>query len=80
MKGCLGCIDGMHFPMMNPVNQIKDPMRHYVQRKAKHAMLCMACCDSDQKFTFFDCSKSSKSHDSLAFYGTSVSCALFNCI
>ena len=67
LKGCLGAIDGVHFPMMNPGNAIDNPQRYFVQRKGKFALLCLACCDSDRKFTFFDCSKSAKAHSSLAF-------------
>ena len=33
MKGCLGCTDGVHFPMTNPGNKIKDPMRYCVQKR-----------------------------------------------
>ena len=73
LKGCLGAIDGVHFPMMNPGNTIDNPQQCFVQRKGKFALLHLACCDSDRKFTFFDCSKSAKTHDSLAFYGTKVS-------
>ena len=72
LKGCLGAIDGIHFWMLNPGKQIPNPNRFFVQRKNKFSLLYIACCNSDQKFTFFDCSKCSKSHDSLAFYGTEV--------
>lgn len=71
--GCLGAIDGMHFPMKNPGNAMHNPNRFCVQRKAKFALLHLACCDSNRKFAFFYCSKCSKSHDSLAFSGTKVS-------
>ena len=59
--------------MKNSGNVMHNPNRFYVQRKAKFALLCLACCDSNSKFTSFDCSKCSKSHDSLAFSGTEVS-------
>ena len=59
--------------MMNPGNKIKDLNRYFVQRKNKFALLYLDCCDSNRKFTFFDCSKCSRSHDSLAFSGTEVS-------
>lgn len=76
LKGCLGAIDGIHFPMMNPGNKIDNPQRYYVQRKGKFALLHLACCESNRKFAFFDCSKVAKTHDSLAFYGTEVSFGL----
>ena len=73
LKECLGAIDGIHFPMMNPGNAIPNPNRFYVQRKAKFTLVYLACCNSNRKFTFFDCLKYSKSHDSLAFSSTKIS-------
>ena len=73
MKGCLDAIDGMHFQMLNPGKQMSNPNRFFVQRKNKFSLLCIACCNSNRKFTFFDCSKCSKSHDSMAFHGTEAS-------
>ena len=72
LKGCLGAIDGTRIPMTCPGKRIPNSDRYFVQRKNKFAMLCIACCDSNRIFTFFDCSKCSRSHDSMAFCGTKV--------
>ena len=77
LKGCIGAIDGIHFPMKNPGKAIPNPNRYYVQRKNKFALLYIASCDAERKFTFFDCSKCSKSHHSMAFNGTKVSFILY---
>ena len=52
LKGCLGAIDGTHFLMMNPGNAIPNLNRFCIQRKAKFALLYLACCDSNRKFAF----------------------------
>ena len=53
LKGCLCAIDGMHLPMKNHGNVTHNPNRFYAQRNEKCALLHLACCDSNRKFTFF---------------------------
>jgi hypothetical protein len=45
--GQVGALDGVHFPMLAPSKKdVDDPMRYFVARKDKYALLAMAICDS----------------------------------
>ena len=80
LNGCIGALDGIYFPMRYLGKNILNSIRYFVKRKDKFALLYIACCDSNRKFIYFDCSKCSKSHNSIAFYGTKVSTFIFNCL
>tara|TARA_B110000046_G_scaffold177123_1_gene203556 strand:+ start:224 stop:1549 length:1326 start_codon:yes stop_codon:yes gene_type:complete len=72
-KGQVGAIDGVHFPMMGPrKNDVHDPQRYYVARKAEYALLCMAICNSKRQIIFYDISQAPTTHDSMAFAATSL--------
>ena len=67
-QGQVGAIDGVHFAMRRPTLQdVDNPGRYHVSRKAEYAILCMAMCDADRRFTFYDMSMTPTTHDSLAF-------------
>ena len=67
-RGCVGCLDGVHIPMSAPTaKDVEDPLKYYVARKAEYALLCMAVCDYDRRFIFFDISQNPQTHDSLAW-------------
>ena len=34
-------------------HEVPNPMRYYVARKAEYALLCMAMCDADRRFTVY---------------------------
>jgi hypothetical protein len=72
-KGQVGCVDGIHVAMLAPSNKdVKDPRRYHVARKDKFALLCMAICDSERRFLWWDTSHAPTTHDSLAFSATSL--------
>ena len=52
LKGYLGAINGTHFSIINPGLAAPNPNRFCLQRKAKFALLYLACCHSNRKFTF----------------------------
>ena len=44
-RGQVGCVDGVHFAMQAPTKEdVPDPLKYYVARKAKYALLCLAVC------------------------------------
>ncbi|XP_030922860.1 uncharacterized protein LOC115949712 [Quercus lobata] len=47
-KGCIGAIDGVHVPMVVPV----DEQHPYYGKKGITTTNCMCACDFDMKFTF----------------------------
>ena len=71
-KGCFGDIDNIHVPMTCTEKWMHNYDRYFVQRKNKFALLFLDSCDSNRKVTYFDCSKFSRSHDSVAFSITKV--------
>ena len=75
-RNCVGCVDGAHFPMMNPGVSVEDCLRYHVSRKDCYAHLAMAVCDADRRFLAFDITHGPTTHDSLAFAATQVISAL----
>lgn len=72
-KGCVGCIDGVHFKMLKPpLSDVANPIRYYVARKSHYALLCIAVCDYDRKFLFYSMSMAASTHDSLAWTASSL--------
>ena len=72
-EGQVGAIDGVHIYMQGP--NLKDcpkPMKYYVQRKGHFALLCMAVCDADRRFTYHDISQEPTTHDSLAWLASEL--------
>ena len=57
LKGCIGALDEIHFPMKYSGKNILNSNRYFVKRKDKFVLLHIACCDSNRKFAFFNCSK-----------------------
>ena len=56
--GQVGAVDGVHFPMQAPTKEdVADPLKYYVSRKAEYALLCIAVCDAARRFTAFDISQ-----------------------
>ena len=71
--GQVGALDGVHFAMIAPGNDdVNDPMRYHVARKDEYALLGMALCDYERRFTFYDISQVPTTHDSLAWTMTSL--------
>lgn len=67
-EGQVGCVDGVHFEMQAPSKRdVADPQKYHVMRKDCYALLAIAVCDQARRFTFYEISKSSTSHDSLAW-------------
>ena len=66
-RGQVGAVDGVHFPIRNPGKAVKDSLRYFVQRKDKFAMLCIAVCDANLRFTFYDMRQMPTTHDALAW-------------
>ena len=52
--GQVGAVDGVHFKTSSPGVKVKDALKYYVQRKAEYALLCIAVCDANRRFTFWD--------------------------
>lgn len=71
-RGQVGSIDGVLFAQKSPGKAVINPMQYYVERKSMYALLCMAICDSKMRVTWFDISHEPKTHDSLAFRGTTL--------
>lgn len=66
--GQVGALDGVHFAMKAPTaNDVDDPQRYHVARKAEYALLCMALCDAEMRFMFYDISQCPTTHDSMAW-------------
>jgi len=72
-RGQVGAIDGVDFAMKTPGKSVQNPNRwFFVQRKGHYCLLCIAICDSHRRFTHFDVSFASGSHDSLAWIGSKL--------
>lgn len=72
-SGQVGAVDGVHFAMRKPNNrECSNAGRYFVQRKDEHALLCTAICDANRRFLYYDISKASTTHDSLAFSSCSL--------
>eukprot|EP00965_Chrysotila_dentata_P175570 5796127-Pleurochrysis_carterae.AAC.1 len=65
--GQVGCIDGVHFSMLNPGAAVDNPKRYFVARKNEFAILCIAICDAKRRFTYYDMNKAPTTHDSMAW-------------
>lgn len=74
--GQVGAIDGIHFAMTNPGKAVENPLSYYVARKGCFALLCIAICDAQMRFTFADFRQSPTTHDSLAFRATELGAAI----
>ena len=53
LKGHIGAIDGIHFPLKRPEKHMLNSNRCFMRRKDKFALLRIACCDSNRNFTSF---------------------------
>jgi hypothetical protein len=71
-RGNVGAVDGVDFAMRNPGKAVPNPRRYYVERKGHYCLLCMAVCDAHRRFTDFDVSFASSTHDSLAWAGSEL--------
>lgn len=71
-RGQAGAIDGVDFAMKNPGKAVLNPRRFFVLRKGHYCLLCIAICDAHRRFTHFDVSFASGSHDSLAWVGSKL--------
>lgn len=69
-RGQVGCIDGVHFSMRSPGKAVPNPTRYFVARKDHFCILCIAICDAQRRFLFYDMSKTATTHDSLAWTAT----------
>ena len=68
-EGQVGALDGVHFATIAPTaKDVDDPMRYHVARKDEYALLCMAVCDAQRRFLDYDISQVPQTHDSLAWY------------
>ena len=65
--GQVGAIDGVHFKMVKPPPHVPDGARYFVKRKDEFALLCIAICDADRRYLYYDISQCSTTHDSLAW-------------
>jgi hypothetical protein len=68
--GQVSALDGTLIGMTNPGRSIRNAAEHFCARKSMFAMLLMAMCDVDRKFTWWDMSHTARTHDSKAFKGT----------
>ena len=67
-RGQVAALDGVNFKMLAPTaKDVPDPLRYYVTRKAEYCLLCMALCDAERRFLYFDISQGPNTHDSLAW-------------
>lgn len=55
-----------------PESACPNALRYWVARKNEYAILCIAACDANRKFLFYDMSMISTTHDSLAFSSSSM--------
>ena len=53
-RGQVGCVDGAHFAQLNPGKAVKNPVRYHVARKDEYALLALAVCDKQRRFTYVD--------------------------
>ena len=51
---------------------VDNPRRFYVTRKHGHELLCIAICDAQRRFTYYNIGFEPSSHDSLAWAGTKL--------
>eukprot|EP00327_Prymnesium_parvum_P006425 CAMPEP_0182812190 /NCGR_PEP_ID=MMETSP0006_2-20121128/8675_1 /TAXON_ID=97485 /ORGANISM="Prymnesium parvum, Strain Texoma1" /LENGTH=309 /DNA_ID=CAMNT_0024938205 /DNA_START=187 /DNA_END=1113 /DNA_ORIENTATION=+ len=78
-SGQVGAIDGVHFAMEKPgASCCQDALRYYVARKDEYALLCIAICDIERRFLYYDISMASTTHDSLAFASSSLGRRIMN--
>ena len=52
--------------------EVKDPQRYHISRKDMYALLGVAICDYHRRFTWFDITHASCTHDSTAFSATAL--------
>jgi hypothetical protein len=71
-RGQVGATDGVDFEQFNPGTAVDNPRRYFVERKNAYCLLCIAVCDNDRRFLFWDISKEACSHDSLAWLDTTL--------
>ena len=72
-RGCVGCIDGVHFKMRAPsLSEVPNPIRYYVARKSEYALLCIAICDVNRRFLYYSMEMAATTHDSLAWNASSL--------
>jgi hypothetical protein len=71
-RGQVGAIDGIDIEQRNPDKAVENPARYYVTRKGGYELLCIAICDAHRRFTYYDMSHTSTSHDSLAWAATKL--------
>jgi hypothetical protein len=71
-RGCVGCVDGAYFKMLNTGAAVDDSAKYMVPREDCFAHLCIAVCDADCRFLASDISHGPTTHDSLAFAATTV--------
>ena len=65
-SGQVAALDGVHFAVLGPsAADVIDPLRYFVARKDKYALLCMALCDAERRVLWFDISQVPTTHDSL---------------
>ncbi|KAL0008010.1 hypothetical protein SO802_009512 [Lithocarpus litseifolius] len=62
-KGCTGAIDGVHVPVVLPVEE----QHPYRGRKGATTVNCMCACDFDMKFTFACVGWEGSAHDTKIF-------------
>ena len=78
-QGQVGAIDGVHFEMEAPtLKDVSNPMKYYVERKHGFFLLCIAVCDAQRRFLFFDISQVPTTHDSLAWGVTDLGVRIAN--
>lgn len=77
--GQVAAIDGVHFAMEKPpTKDCPNALRYFVARKDEYALLCIAACDAERRFLFYDISMASTTHDSLAFASSAIGRRLLN--
>ena len=69
-RGQVSAVDGVDFSIRNPGKAVKNPRRFFVERKGHYCLLCIAACDAHRRFTHYDVSFASGTHDSLAWSGS----------
>ena len=68
--GIVGALDGTIIKMNNPGLSVANPQAYRVETKSCYGLKVMAICDYDRRFTWFDISSVSRTHDSKAFKAT----------
>jgi hypothetical protein len=69
-NGCIGALDGIAIQIQ--WLKKKDGVKQFSNRKGFFAIMCQAICDAQYRFLFFDCKSPGSTHDSVAFYRTSL--------